>query len=89
MGIPWVLRACFFHRLAIWHTVPTHQEPVAIDTVGRASQQSGVVLAFFNQNRGEIIRLNHEDLVHLIGQGPLQIVDEKEVALFHLVDIGK
>ena len=52
-----------------------------IDPVGRAGDQSAQVLPLHYFQQGDVIRLHHMDLVHLVGQGFVQHPQGEDIPL--------
>ena len=66
-----------------------NQQPVGIDAVGGAGHQGAVVLPLRDFQRGGILRLHDEDLIHLIGQNLIQHPQEEGIPLPELVQVGE
>lgn len=69
--------------------VPAHQQPVGIYAVGRTGHQGNKVLPFHRVQVLYLIRLHHQDLIHLIEELLPQNAQGKMVAQLHLVQIGE
>ena len=70
-----------------FHAASAHQEPLGIDAVGGAGIQGHIVAPLLNGKRSQIGRVCHQNLVHLIGQHPVQNRQGKGVSQLQLVQI--
>lgn len=65
------------------------QQPVGIDAVGCAGQQCTVVRAVNDAYVVDFVGSNNFDLIHLIGDGPVQNCNGKGVAQLHFIQFRK
>ena len=70
-------------------TAPPHQQPVGVDAVGRAGHQGDVVLALRHLQAVGLGGQDDGDVVHLVGEGPVQHRDGEGVAHLQLIQIGE
>lgn len=75
--------------LRVGNAVAAHQQPVGVDAVGRAGDKGAVVLPVLDRQVAEFLRLDDADLVHLVGQGLVQHVEDEGVPFRQLVQVGE
>ena len=75
--------------LRIRRSVSPDQEPVGIDSVGRAGHKGTVILSRLHLETGQIGRFHHTNLIHPVRKGLIQDVQGKGIPLRHFIQIGK
>ena len=74
---------------AVGDPVPAHQEPMRVDAVGRARDERAVVLLRVDGERLHVVRVDGENLVDLVRQGPVEHGEGEGVrSAFHDDDIA-
>ena len=66
-----------------------HQKPVGVDAVGRASDKRTQVFSGLNLQGSDVLRLDDQDAVNLVGQNLVEHADDERIAFDNLIEIGK
>lgn len=73
----------------VFHAVAANEQPVGIDAVGRAGHECTEILSRLDLERGNVVRLNDQNAVYLIGQHLVEHADHERIALDELVEVGE
>ena len=80
------------HRLLLGSrldAVSPHQQTMGIYAVGRAGHQRHQILPLHGEQRLYLVRLHHQNLIHLVKKLLAQYPQRKAVPRLHLVKIGE
>ena len=69
--------------------VASDQQAVGVDAVGRTGQEGDEILPLLHSQGRGIIRLYDLDLVHLVGQGIIEDMNQEMIPHRQLVEIRK
>ena len=72
-----------------FNAVAAHQKPVGVDAVGRASDKRTQVFSGLNLQGSDVLRLDDQDAVNLVGQNLVEHADDERIAFDNLIEIGK
>ena len=75
--------------VGVFDPVSPDQKPVGVDAVRRACDQGAQILAFFNLEVREILRLYDPDMVHLVGEGLIEDRHREGVSFPELIEVCK
>ena len=75
--------------VVVVHAVPSDEQAVGVDAVGRAGDQCTEILIGIDLEILQLLGENDSNLVYLIGEGAVEDLEQELVARLELVDVGE
>lgn len=77
------------HALPVLGTHAPDEHPMAVDSVRRAGDKGAVITVFDDLQLVQLLGFHNAYLIHLIGQGLIEDMEHKRLALGHFIQIGQ